>query len=96
MTQEFIIGIAWFDEAQWQLLTEVVPDRNELDDSFEAWERSARDTVRMIEARGHKTRRVPIDVAALCAWCRERRLPVNGAARAQYVSSILDGTRSGT
>jgi hypothetical protein len=93
MTEELVIGVAWFDEVQWHLLIDVVPDRNELDESFQAWERSALDAVRLREAQGRTVRRVPVEVAALCAWCRERKLPVNGAARAQYVSSLLRNTR---
>lgn len=35
------VGFAWFTREQWQGLTEVVDDRNELDDPFEQWERNA-------------------------------------------------------
>jgi hypothetical protein len=86
-----ILGFAWYDEAQWLLLTGVVPDRSELCETFHDWERAAIAAVRKIETQGNTVERVPVEVVALCAWCRERGLPVNGAARAEYVTSILRG-----
>lgn len=93
--EQTIIGFAWFDEVQWHLLTTVVPDRSELDDTFQEWEQAALQAMRTIELQGHVVKRVPIDVAALCSWCRERNLPVNGEARAQYASSLLQHKHSG-
>ena len=59
MHDKTIIGIAWFDQMQWQLHTGVVPDRNELDDTFQDWERSALSTVRthfLIRNNGYEIR----------------------------------------
>ena len=95
MKHEATIGFAWFDEVQWHLLASVVPDRSELDDTFHEWERSALRSLRALEAEGHVVERVHIDVGALCSWCRERNLPVNGAARAEYVATLLEHRRSG-
>lgn len=89
MSADKIIGLAWFDEAQWNRLTTVVPDRSELDDTFQDWEQSALEAVSMLESQGHTVKRVPIDVSALCTWCSARNLPVNGAARAEYVTALL-------
>ncbi len=84
-----VVGFAWFDRAQWQRLTEVVDDRNELDDTFEDWERGALDAVRSLERRGQRVEKVPITVDALVSWCKAKGFPVNGASRAQYVSFLL-------
>jgi hypothetical protein len=84
-----IIGFAWFDEMQWHLLTRIVPDRSELDATFEEWERAALRAQAKIEAQGNVVERVPIDVGALYAWCLERDKPVNSAARAEYVTTLL-------
>lgn len=89
-----VVRLAWFDEAQWQLLCTLVPDRGELDDTYEQWHRSACNAARMIESGGYKVERVFIDVAALAEWCRERSLPINGAARADYVAQLPKGNRS--
>jgi len=84
-----VLGVAWFSPTQWQRLTEVVEDRNELDDTFEQWERGALDAVRTIERQGQRVEKVYLDVEALVSWCKARGLPVNGPSRAQYVSAVL-------
>jgi hypothetical protein len=84
-----IIGFAWFDEVQWHLLTRIVPDRSELDATFEEWERAALKAQMKIEAQGNVVERVPIDVGSLYAWCLERNKPVDSAARAEYVTTLL-------
>jgi hypothetical protein len=52
-----VLGVAWFSRTQWQRLTEVVEDRNALDDTFEQWERGALDAVRTIERQGQRVER---------------------------------------
>jgi hypothetical protein len=56
-----VLGVAWFSRTQWQRLTEVVEDRNELDDTFEQWERGALDAVRTIERQGKRVEKVYLD-----------------------------------
>ena len=92
-----VLRLAWFDEEQWKLLCTLVPDRGELDDTYQQWQESARRAVREIKSNGHTVECVPVDVAAMAKWCRDRNLPLNGAARAQYVITLApmpadDGT----
>jgi len=47
-----VVGVAWFERSQWKRLTEVVENRNELDETYEQWEQGALDAVRMIERQG--------------------------------------------
>lgn len=84
-----VVGLGWYDRAQWQRLTEVVEDRSELDDTYEEWKHGALDTMQMMERQGHKIVKVPVDVEALVAWCQERSLPINGKTRSEYVSFVL-------
>ena len=42
-----------------------------------------------LEAVGRQIRKVPIDIEALVAWCRERKCRIDMAARAEYVSYLL-------
>jgi len=86
-----VVGLAWFDRKQWQHLTKVVEDRNELDDTYEQWQQSALDAVRMMEGQGQKVEKVHIEVESLVAWCKAKGLPVNGKSRAQYVTYLMHG-----
>jgi len=42
-----------------------------------------------LEAVGRQIRKVPIDIEALFAWCRERKCRIDMVARAEYVSYLL-------
>ena len=84
-----VVGLAWFDRKQWQCLTKAAENRNELDDTYEQWERNARDAVRTIERQGQEVEMVHIEVESLVAWCKEKRLPVNGESRAEYVTQLM-------
>jgi len=87
--RKMVVGFAWFDRQQWHRLTEVVDDRNELDDTFEQWERSALDALRTLERSRQRAEKVHIDVEAFVSWCKGKGLPVNGPSRAEYVSFVL-------
>ncbi len=84
-----VVGLAWFDRKQWQRLTAVVEDRNELDPTFEQWQQSALEAVRMIEQEGQSVEKVHVEVESLVSWCKEKGLPVNGKSRAEYVTQIM-------
>jgi len=84
-----VVGLAWFDRRQWKRLTEVVEDRNELDDTYERWQQGALDAVQMIEREGQKVEKVHIEVESLVSWCKANGLPVNSKSRAEYVTQIM-------
>lgn len=83
------VGFAWFTRVQWQRLTEVVDDRNELDATFEEWERSALAALYKLESQGYSVRKVMVDVETFVAWCRGRGRRIDGTARADYVIALL-------
>jgi hypothetical protein len=84
-----VVGVAWFDRKQWKRLTEAVEDRNELDGTYEQWQKSALEDVRMIERQGQEVEMVHVEVVSLVSWCTENGLPVNGKSRAEYVSQLM-------
>jgi hypothetical protein len=83
---DLVVGFGWYDRAQWQRLTEVVPDRSELDSTFEQWETSATETFEGLRRNGVKVKRIDVDVEAMLAWCAERSLPLTSEARAEYIT----------
>jgi len=86
---ETAFGFAWFDREQWSRMAEIAEDRAAMDDSFEDWESSALSALRDLEAKGVTVEKVPIDVPAFAAWCREKGLPLTSGSRAKYVSFVL-------
>jgi hypothetical protein len=83
------VGFAWFTREQWQRLTEIADDRNELDETFEQWERNALSALYTLHSRGHSVRKVMVDVETLVAWCRGHGRRIDAAARADYVIALL-------
>ena len=91
----YVLRLAWYDEEQWQLLCALVPNRGELDDTYEQWQQSARQAIHEIESSGRKVERVSVDVLAMSEWCRERNVSLTGAARAEYVAQLAKAPRGG-
>ena len=83
------VGIAWFNREQWHLLRDVAADRAKLDDTFEEWEASARRALADLKSKDVHVEPFEVRVAELVQWYAERKLPVDGAARAEYVSFML-------
>src|SRR5262245_25335480 len=84
-----MIGVAWYSLAQWARLREVAADPEELDQTYEAWLSTYERTTRDLTAQGMVLRKVPVDVAELEKWCRERKKQIDGRARSEYVSEIV-------
>jgi hypothetical protein len=77
------------DREGWERLRELAVDREQLDDSFDAWERGAQAAIAELAAMGRVVRKVPIDIEALLAWCQAQDRPLDSAARAEYVTHLL-------
>jgi hypothetical protein len=89
-----LIAVAWYDAAQWARLKQVAEDPDELDDTYEEWQQGAEYIEREFMGRGLEVRRVPIDVDALVAWCRQHNKPVVADSRVEYTTEIARGGRS--
>lgn len=87
--QALIMGIAWYTEEEWKKLTEVVPDRAELDDTNQQWETKANETFQMLKDEGINAVRVMVKMAELQAWCQSHGHPIDGEIRAEYVNHVL-------
>ncbi len=86
MTQ---LGLAWYGREDWERLREIADDRDKLDDTYEDWERQALKMIQDLEVVGRRIQKVPINIEALIAWCRERKCRIDMAARSEYVSYLL-------
>ena len=83
------LGLAWYSRETWERLREIADDRDKLDDTYEDWQRQALTMIHDLDVVGRQIRKVPIDIEALVAWCRERKCRIDAAARAEYVSCLL-------
>lgn len=89
------LGFAWYIREAWERLREIADDREALDESYEDCERKVLGVIRELESVGRQIRKIPIDVDALLAWCREHNRRNDTEARAEYVSQRLRETAQG-
>ncbi len=85
------VALAWYDAAQWAKLKQVAEDADKLDDSYEAWRRSAENLERELRRKGIEIKRVHIVVESLVVWGTSRQRPVNGKARSEYAAQLAQG-----
>ena len=84
-----VTGVAWYSSNEWQQLREVAADPERLEKTYQEWLVVVDQACQKIEASGIAIVKVPIDVHGLIGWCRERNLPIDGKARAQYVVEVM-------
>ncbi len=84
-----VIGVGWYSVSQWQQLREVATDPERLEKTYQEWLVVAEQACEKMEASGMAIVKVPVNVQELIDWCRERNLPIDGKARAQYVVEVM-------
>lgn len=82
-------GIAWYKREQWALLKSVSADADELEDTYDEWLEYAKRHQKDIWDTGINIFKVDVDVEELIRWCQDQGRPVDGAARAEFVSMKL-------
>jgi len=85
-------GIAWYAPEQWARLLELSEDRDKLHDSHAKWLVDAEQLVSQLASQGVAVRRVPVEVDAMCDWCRKQGLPFDSAGRSKFVTWWLNTT----
>jgi len=83
------LGLAWYYERQWDKIRSYSKDRATMEKDYKDWERGALDAVKKFEAQGCTVNKVYVDVDMLIAWTKQKHLPINGKARADYVNHLL-------
>jgi hypothetical protein len=84
-----ITGIAWYRADQWEQLRALSADKDKLHDTYEEWLAEATAKVRDLARLGVATQPVHVDVNELALWCKQQGCPLDGAARARFVTDKL-------
>lgn len=86
MEDQKTVCIAWFRREQWPLLKQKAADRDEIEDTYDDWEKEAKKLVRMCIETGNKFHKIDVDVFALEKWCEEKGLQNDSKARSQFAA----------
>jgi hypothetical protein len=90
-----VVGVAWYRKEDWPKLLAVSADRDNLEDTFDEWCRGAQQLLLRLVSEGVEARKVDVELDNLIAWCRNEHRPLDGAARANYVSVLLSKAAGG-
>ena len=82
-------GIAYYSPEEYTKLLVAADDVSELEDTWEKWYQNMQNTRNNLAALGIVCREVPIQIEALQKYCQEHNLKNNGAARSEYVATLL-------
>src|SRR5262245_56037481 len=82
------LAVAWYRESQWPRLRALAADTANLDATFAGWRSTAERMCAQMEALGYRVDRIEVDVELLWAWCCAHERPLDGAARAEYVTRL--------
>jgi hypothetical protein len=81
-----VTGVAWYRPEQWQRLREVSEDVDNLEETHEAWLKTAERLIRDGIPSDVRVEKIDVDVEEVLAWCNVKGLPMNASSRAQFVS----------
>lgn len=84
-----VVGVAWYAPEQWPRLLELAVDREELEDTHDAWLRLAGKAMFDLRRVGYSPRKVNVDIEELAEWCAAQNRPLDGSARSEYVAHQL-------
>ena len=81
-----VTGVAWYRPEQWERLREVSEDVDNLEETYDAWLKTAEQMIRDGIPNNVIVEKIDIDVEEVLAWCNVMGLPMNTASRARFVS----------
>jgi hypothetical protein len=83
---KIVTGVAWYRPEQWERLREVSEDVDNLEETYDAWLKTAERIIRDGIPADVQVEKIDIDVEEVLAWCNVQGLPMNAASRARFVS----------
>lgn len=83
------VGVAWYSRDTWVRLSQLAPDPDDLEDTYEDWLRMWHEASARLRQAGINPDRVEVDFEAFRDWCATHGFSLDSAARAQFVSEEL-------
>jgi hypothetical protein len=83
------LGIAWYREEQWQLLKSTASDPEIMEETYQEWLQSAKESIKKLKKQGLTPIQVDLDVKDLNDWCRKEGRTPDAASRSEYTAESL-------
>jgi len=92
MENKQIIGIAWFNENDWDEWKKISEDK--LEDKYEDWIMEASLAKSKFEKEGYTIKQVTITPNNFKIWCQKNHKRLDSSSRSEYVSELLQKAHS--
>ncbi len=92
--QATAMGLAWYRSDQWEQLRSISADRDELEERYVEWLKTASNLFSQLTLRGQEIKKVLVDVNDLAKWCKAKGLLVDSHSRSAFVADQLRTTKS--
>src|SRR4051794_4034876 len=94
-SRETIVGIAWYRPQDWNRLREISVDPEAMEESHAKWLESTNRTLRVLQKKGHRVRRVIVNLDELLDFCRREKMQLDARARSQFVADRIRDEETG-
>ena len=81
--------MAWYRKDQWELLKLTAADSENIEDTYEVWEKQAIFALKELKKRGQFFEKVDFDVKQFNQWCKEENKKPDSKTRSEYVAYLL-------
>jgi predicted DsbA family dithiol-disulfide isomerase len=84
---EVHIGIGVYRKQDYEEILKISEDKDNMEPTWEKWKANVERTQEELQNEGVSTVPILVTPKELVKFCREQGLPVNGAARAKFIST---------
>jgi hypothetical protein len=85
-----VVGVAWYRPEQWSLLRALAADPDKLEQTHAEWLALATKSMADLQKVGVLLEKFDVDVQELARWCEQKGLPLDGGARARFVTEKMN------
>jgi hypothetical protein len=90
--QHPVTALPWYSRADYPDLLKLFSDPNMLPATYDAWLERAERTENQLQKAGFAVARIWLHPVAFAAWCKERNVSPNQAARLTFVNWAAHGS----
>ena len=87
MKRKSTIGIAWFNENDWEEWKKISEDK--LEENYDDWLIEASMSKSKFEEQGYDIKKVTITPSNFKNWCKKNHKKLDSSSRSEYVSELL-------
>jgi hypothetical protein len=84
--KDILIGIGFYSPQDYETLRTISVDADKLCKTYDEWLTGINETAAQLKQQGVEVKFIAVNPPELQAWCNKHSRPVDGAARAQFIS----------